>query len=446
MGANLKSRMLTYLFYLKFRPSRITVLSNTMSYLPLTALFVDFDAYFASAEQHFQPHLRGKAVGVAPVLAETSCCIAASYEAKAQGVKTGTRVSDARQLCPGIQIVEAQPSRYVELHHKLVAAVESCIHVEAVLSIDEMWCWLPYNLREPSTTERIAREIKHAIHRDVSPWINASVGVAPNRWLAKMASKMRKPDGLLVIEAHHLPEILYPLDLREMHGVGRAMELRLHANGIHNSRDLCTVTRQKLHTAWGSVEGDRLWFQLRGQEIPDDPAAPQLQRSIGHSHVLPPDKRHPDAALPVLHKLTQKAAQRMRNSGLMAGNVSISLRYLRGGKWDGQLPLDTTDDSLVFARSVAYLWRSRPHHAESLLKVSMVLDHLTHAGNYTPSLFDTPVMPDHPDKREVLNASMDQLVKKFGRQSIYLGGAHNAIDAAPMRISFGHIPDPEVEG
>ncbi len=415
--------------------------------MQLTALFVDFDAYFASAEQHLRPHLRGKAVGVAPILAETSCCIAASYEAKACGIKTGTRVGDARKLCPGIEIVEARPSRYVELHHRLVAAVESCIHVEAVLSIDEMWCWLPYNLREPQTTEKIARSIKRAVSEQVSPWIKASVGVAPNRWLAKMASKMRKPDGLLVIEPHHLPDILYELDLRDMHGVGRAMELRLHAHGIHHSRLLCAATRQQLHNAWGGIGGDQLWMQLRGQEIPD-PATASARRSIGHSHVLPPEKRHPEGALPVLHKLTQKAAQRLRSHGMLACSFQLSLQYLRGGRWEHELMLEATDDSLTLARVAGQLWRQRPHHGESLLKVSMVLARLTHAGNYTPSLFaddGEPSIHSPPKNHQALNESMDRLVRKFGRQSIYLGGAHNAIEAAPMRISFGHIPDLDME-
>lgn len=423
-----------------------------MRKIPLTSLFVDFDAYFASAEQHLHPHLRGRPVGVAPVLAESSCCIAASYEAKARGVKTGTQVSDARTLCPGIKIVEAQPARYIELHHQLVAAVESCIHVEAVLSIDEMHCWLPYNLREPQTTRRIAMAIKQTIHQQVSPWINASVGIAPNRWLAKMASKMRKPNGLLVIEHHQLPDILYELSLRELHGVGQAMELRLHAHGIHDTRTLCTVTKQQLHTAWGSVEGDRLWFQLRGQEIPEDPAT--VQRSISHSHVLPPNKRQPDKALAVIHKLTQKAAQRLRNDSQMTGNIEISLRYLRGGKWSQHQRLEATDDSLVLAQAIAQLWKLRPHHDEHLLKVSMVLNHFTHTENYTPSLFQHPsttptssTSPPPPElnKRQALNTSMDQLVQKFGRQAIYLGGAHTAIDAAPMRISFGHIPNSNIE-
>ncbi|MEJ6570464.1 MAG: hypothetical protein QNL01_14805 [Akkermansiaceae bacterium] len=411
----------------------------------LTSLFVDFDAYFASAEQHLQPHLRGKPVGVAPILAETSCCIAASYEAKAHGIKTGTMVHEARKLCPGIQIVQAQPSKYVELHHRLVAAVETCIHVEAVLSIDEMWCWLPYNLREPKMVEEIGHKIKRAIHDQVSPWIVGSVGAAPNKWLAKMASKMRKPDGLLIIQQDDLPDILHELELRDMHGVGRAMELRLHAHGIHDVHSLCRATQQQLHAAWGGIGGDQLWMQLRGKEIPE---VETIRRSIGHSHVLPPDKRHPDAALSILHKLTQKAAQRLRSHGMMARSFSLSLRYLRGGKWDQEIRLEATDDSLALARSASLLWRERPHHSEPLLKVSMVLGRLTHVDNYTPSLFtDEKEHPVQTEKtnHQVLNESMDKLVQKFGRQSIYIGGAHNAIEAAPMRISFGHIPDLDVE-
>ena len=298
-----------------------------MSYLPLTALFVDFDAYFASAEQHFQPHLRGKAVGVAPVLAETSCCIAASYEAKAQGVKTGTRVSDARQLCPGIQIVEAQPSRYVELHHKLVAAVESCIHVEAVLSIDEMWAWPPFNLREPATVEAIGRRIKETVARDVSPHIKVSVGAGPNRYLAKMASKMRKPDGLFVIEHGSLPGILHELKLRDFTGIAHSMETRLHAGGIHTVAELCAAAKPVLHGVWGGVTGDRLWHLLRGEEIPDLVSA---RKSIGHSHVLPPDSRHPDSAWPILCKLLHKACERLRSHGLVAGSITMQLGFLRG--------------------------------------------------------------------------------------------------------------------
>ncbi|MGJ8678084.1 MAG: DNA polymerase Y family protein [Akkermansiaceae bacterium] len=403
---------------------------------PLTALFVDFDAYFASAEQHLQPYLRGKPVGVAPVMAESTSCIAASYEAKAFGIKTGTRVSDARKMCPGIHIITARPPLYVDLHHRLVAAVESCLHVEAVLSIDEMWCWLPYNLREPEMTLKIAERIRAAIKDQVSPWIHASIGISSNKWLAKMASKMRKPNGLLMIEKHQLPDILYELELRDIHGVGRAMAQRLHTYGIHDVRSLCLATREQLHVAWGGIEGDRLWLQLRGQEVPRQETSRQ---SIGHSHVLSPEKRPASEASAVLHKLTQKAATRLRKHGLLAASYQLSIRYLQGERWEGELLLEPTDDSLVFARTAGLLWKQRPLQSEPLLKISITFSKITSSGNYTPSLF--LAAGKKLSKTVALNQSMDLLVKKFGQKSLYLGGAHNAIESAPARIAFGHIPE-----
>src|SRR6516162_4157558 len=100
--------------------------------------FLDMNSYFASVEQRDLPYLRGRPVAVVPVLAETTSCIAASYEAKRFGVRTGTRVADARRLCPGLHLVEARPRRYVEVHHQLIRAVEACLPVHAVRSIDEM--------------------------------------------------------------------------------------------------------------------------------------------------------------------------------------------------------------------------------------------------------------------------------------------------------------------
>src|SRR5579872_4205664 len=105
-------------------------------------IFLDLNSYFASIEQELRPELRGKPVGVVPVMADTTCCIAASYEAKAFNVRTGTRVGDARVMCPGIEFVEARHEIYVEYHHKIVDAVESCVPVGVVMSIDEMACRL----------------------------------------------------------------------------------------------------------------------------------------------------------------------------------------------------------------------------------------------------------------------------------------------------------------
>ena len=131
--------------------------------MALCSLVVDFNSYFASVEQQLQPGLRGMPVAVVPVMAESTCCIAASYEAKKFGVKTGTKVSDARHLCPGLQIVEARPALYVESHHALVKAVDSCVHVEEIWSIDEMVCELTGKRKQRENACELALKIKKKI-------------------------------------------------------------------------------------------------------------------------------------------------------------------------------------------------------------------------------------------------------------------------------------------
>jgi DNA polymerase-4 len=408
-------------------------------------LFVDCDSYFASVEQHLDGSLRGRPVGVAPVMAESSCCIAASYEAKAFGVKTGTRISEARVLCPGIAIVEAKPAEYVKFHHRVVAAVEDCIHVEAVLSIDEMWAWLPYNLRDPATVATLGKRIKEGVARDVSPVIKVSVGAGPNKYLAKIASKMRKPDGLFIIEHRDLPAVLHALELRDLTGIARSMETRLHAVGIHTVAHLCAVPKPVLRGVWGGVLGDRLWHLLRGDEIPDLVSA---RKSISHSHVLPPDCRPPARAWPILCKLLHKTCERLRAHGLLAGSLTLQLAYLGGPSWTAETPTAETDSTIALLRLLERLWRDRPDPRHPLLQVCVVLTRLCEHGNYTPSLF--PLQGDvattlDPAKHRRLDATLDQLRARYGRRVVYFGSVQEGRDNAPMRISFTHIPDVNLE-
>ncbi|MEM1057605.1 MAG: DNA polymerase, partial [Verrucomicrobiota bacterium] len=177
--------------------------------MPLRSLVIDFNAYFASCEQHWRPELRGRPVAVTPVLTATGCCIAASYDAKAHGVRTGSRVAEARKLCPEIKIVEARPDLYIELHHRLKAVVEDCTHVASVLSIDEIECRLTGKQCRPDEARRLAARIKEAIASRVGPSLGCSIGVAPNALLAKIASKLEKPNGLTLLREEDLPERLY---------------------------------------------------------------------------------------------------------------------------------------------------------------------------------------------------------------------------------------------
>jgi len=409
--------------------------------MSLHSLYVDLNSYFASAEQQLRPELRGKPVGVLPVMADTTCCIAASIDAKRFGIKTGTPVWQARKLCKDIVFVQARPAVYVELHHRIVTAVESCTPVSAVLSIDEMTCDLMGRDREEAHAIALGYQIKQAIYDQVGEVLHSSVGIAPNRFLAKTASNMQKPDGLVVIRQNELPERLYGLKLGALTGIGRAMEPRLNQLGIHSVEQLCNASKDTLRHAWGGIEGERFYARLRGEVVV---SAPTQRSSVGHSHVLAPDLRDPVSALAVLYRLLHKAAMRMRHYGYCAGGLGLHLSYLqvRGSKpahWTDQARFSPHADSLAFNQTLAVLWQRRPPDPAPLLKVGVTLTHLADQDHITRDLFD-------PDNQHAsLNTVLDQINKRYGPNTLYFGGAHSGLGAAPMRIAFSHIPELQVE-
>ena len=399
----------------------------------LRALFIDFNAFFASVEQQERPELRGQPLAVVPMLTDHTSCIAASYEAKAFGVRTGTMVGDARRLCPGLRLIESRTRTYVEYHHRLIAAVESCVHVEHVLSIDEMVAELTGPVRERENAIALAGRIKERIRRQVGEFLRCSIGIAPNPDLAKTATDMQKPDGLVVLEKAELPQRLFALGLRELVGIGPRMEKRLREHGIYTVEQLCTVDRERLRDAWGGIEGERMYDQLRGEPVY---RAATRRTTIGHSHVLSPALRTATGALSVLHRLLQKAAARMRGMHYAAGILGISLRYVGAGRWSDELGLDPTQDRLLLNAALQTLWDRRKHFAADPLAVGVTLSHLVDEGNRTPSLFQAE------QKHLALNHVIDQLNEKIGPQAAYFGSAHEALKAraAPSRIAFSRVP------
>lgn len=409
------------------------------STLPLRALYVDFNAYFASVEQQLRPALRGRPVGILPVLAETTCCIAASYEARAYGIKTGTPAYEARRRCPDIVLLEARPSRYIEMHHRLVAAVASCTPVGQVLSIDEMSCPLMGSERQRERALALADTIKKTIATTVGAYLRSSIGIAPNSFLAKIASNMKKPDGCTVIEAAELPQVLHRLELTDIHGVGRAMESRLQRHGIHTVEQLCAANAAQLRAAWGSIEGERIHQRLRGEELP---VTVSQRASVGHSHVLPPELRTESAAYSVLHRLLQKAATRLRSYPLITGNLQIRVSFRQYGEnrdWRVDQPVDPTADTRTLLHALDVLWRKRPRTRAEPVAVGVALTRLDSVDHQSLSLFGNPAAAAQ------LNHVIDAVSQRYGRKSLYFGGAHAALTTTPLRIAFQHIPDLEVE-
>lgn len=403
--------------------------------MSLRYLFIDMNAYFASVEQHDNPSLRGKPVAVAPVLAETSCCIAASYEAKKWGVKTGTGVREARQLCPGLIVVQAHPRRYVELHHQIVEAVESILHVEKVMSVDEMACRLLGEERDPSRARNLALDIKAQIQNKLGKTLRCSIGIGPNVMLAKVAADMQKPDGLTIIEKQELPGRLESLDLEDLPGIGKRMRKRLNKQGLVSIRQLCQLSRRELCLLWGSsVLGSRWYYALRGEDIAE---VPTRRSSVGHSHVLPPQLRCDTDAWAVLQRMLYKAATRLRHDHLKARSITVHLDFLGQEGWGLRRRIDPTADTPTLLKQLHHLYWRKP--AGKILKVGVVLGDVVDARQIPEHLF--------PQDRHLLALShaMDEVNQKFGIQGAYFGGLHNVLQRAPMRIAFNRIPNVALE-
>jgi len=418
----------------------------------LNWLFVDMNSYFASVEQDARPELRGCPVGIVPMMADTTCCIAASYEAKACGVKTGTIVAEAKRMCPGIVLVEARHELYVQYHHRIVEAVESCVPVTAVLSIDEMACRLIGRERPLMVALELGRRVKARIKEQVGPMIRSSVGLATNRYLAKVAGDMEKPDGLVALPLDILPEALRQLTLRDLPGIGARTEKRLNERGIRTMDELLALDCEDAGKVWGSVLGERLWHWLRGEDF--EAAETEHMKSLSHQHVLAPDMRTPEKAWAVAHKLLHKAAMRLRSGGLWASSIGLSIGFAvpRGENtpvsrfgvptrgWKAELRLTETQDNQTFIAAMTRLWADKPAGQEyehpyfiGVHLNGLVPDHL-----HTLNLFDSL---EGEQSRSRLQAAMDALNQKYGLSTLAPATMLTAFKAAPTRIAFHSIPE-----
>lgn len=406
--------------------------------MALRTLAVDFNCFFAACEAAEQPRLRGRPVGIVPVLADSSCIIAASYPARARRVRTGTGVAEAKRRCPDIQLVEARPRVYIDYHHRLLEVIGRCLPITAVRSIDEVECALTRTFAAPARALGVAREIKARVRREISPVLTSSIGIAPNWFLAKLASDMQKPDGLTVLDDADIPQRLLALPIDAFLGVGPRMGEHLRAAGIDTVARLYAASRARLRGIWGGVEGERIHGRLRGRDIP----GPEPQRkSIGHSHVLPPALRSPARAHAVLHRLLQKAAMRLRHAGCYAAGLAAGISCRDGFRWSGELKLTETRDTLELTAALQQLLGQPGARHPGPVQVTVTLTRLRPPQGYTPELFDRP----QREARERLCAAVDLVNRTFGHGSAYFGGAHGATANAPMRISFTCIPDPNIE-
>jgi DNA polymerase-4 len=405
-------------------------------------LFIDFNSYFASVEQQEQPRLRGRPVVVAPVMTESTCAIAASHEARQCGIRTGTPVREAKRLCPELIVVPARHDVYVTYHHRLIEEIERHIPVSKVWSIDEMACRLDRTEQTPEAATALARRIKAGIAAHIGPYVKGSIGIAPSSLLAKIATDLQKPDGLVVLSEADLPGPLLALRLTDLPGIGERMQRRLARAGIDTVARLWSLSPKHARAIWGSVGGERFWYALHGFDIPDLPTSRSL---IGHSRVLDPGSRAAPKARLVARTLAMKAAFRLRHYGLAAGGFMLA-----GDKWEKgwavHVRFSPTRDSFAFLHCLDALWPDLLKQAggrASFRHVQVGLFDLVAVSQRQHDLF---LRADHKTSRahrfEDLWGTIDRLNVKYGREALTLASQLGQnLQYAGTKIAFNRVPD-----
>jgi len=408
-------------------PPLTSSLSKT---LKLKWLFADLNSYFASCEQQENPELRGKPVAVAPLISNSTCAIAASYEAKAFGIKTGTNIGEAKRLCPSLKVVQSQPKLYVEYHHKILNAIESIIPVEHVMSIDEVACILDRSEQTSEAIIKLSAEIKRVVRVKVGECLTLSIGAASNKLLAKLASDMQKPDGLTILEPENMPHKIMHLKIQDICGIGVNMTDRLNKAGISTMHELWDADARKLERAWGGVLGKRFHALLHGEDLP---SLPRQKRSLGHEHVLAPEQRSLDKAKTVLQELLIKVALRLRQENLYCQRLVVNVKWTNDeGYWSEDRTFTESQDNLLLGRVFLEIWKKAPK--KKPLRVGVSLTDLVYASQHQADLFDKP-------QNETLTKAIDVLNEKFGKGSVGFGLATSSAKKLTSKIAFQRVPD-----
>lgn len=295
-------------------------------------LFIDLNSCFATIEQQARPMLRGRPVAVTNRIVPNSCIITASYEAKTKGVKVGMRRVEAEALCPGIVFVESEPSKYIYVHKKLKQIMEGYSARVEMKSIDEGIIDLaqsPMRIKARSPVE-VAGELKERLKLEVGCCMRSNVGLASNRFLAKLAGGLHKPDGLDVITAENQREIFCELELTDLPGINVRLERRLKAYGIDTPVKFMDATEEVLkRQIFRSIDGVKWYKRLRGIEVDDMVSS---IKSVGRQFVLESSTLSREEVWVRLAHLVEDVGYRLRSKRLYARGV-----YIWGVRHDGKV-------------------------------------------------------------------------------------------------------------
>ena len=398
-------------------------------------MHVDINSCFATIEQQANPLLRGKPLVVAAFPTPRGCILAASIEAKKFGIKTGMRVFEGKALYPKLVVLPPDPWKYRSIHLRLRNLIAEYTNDFSPKSIDEFVLNMSdYLALKANPLKAVAREIKQRIKNEIGEWITVSIGIAPNRYLAKIAAGLHKPDGLDEINRNNFLEIYSSLKLTDLTGIKERNAIRLGSVGIKNVLDFYEAPIWKLKAAFRSIAA-RYWHaRLRGYEVDD---VEFERRSYGNSIAIGAKVVSAEEIAPILSNLVEKMSARMRAAGYLAHGVHLFVSYKDGTHWHhGELTGRELFDSRDIFKCALRIASCHPF-GKPVRNIAVSVFDLAAAENLQLDFFE------NIEKKESLIKTADSINKCYGDFTIkpgrMLAGRQKVLD----RIAFGGIKELE---
>ncbi len=394
-------------------------------------LLVDMDAFFASVEQAHHPHLRGKPVIVCGDPDRRGVVTAASYEARPFGVHAGMPLAEAKRLCPQAEYVEGNPRKYVEKSLEILEILLSVTPDVEPFSVDEAFLDLG-KLGDRAATREAAIAIARGIQQRIADehGLGASIGIGPNKLIAKMGSGVNKPRGLTFLDEEGFRQLFWPQEVQALWGVGPKMAGHLNGLGIRTVGDLGRARPEMLEQAFG-VTGPHLREAAWGHD--QTPVIPYHEgvdpKSMGHEVTLPEDCRDAEFLEGTLLRLADQVARRLRGDAFAGRTVTVKLRDHRFRTITRQRALPVAvDEHLGIFEVARALWRAN-WHGEPLRLLGISVSALEKKGEGEQTeLFA------RDERSRTLQAALDKVRDKLGEASVVPAGS------LMHRRAIGHVP------
>lgn len=381
-------------------------------------LHIDMDAFFSQIEELANPRLKGKPVIICGEPHSRSVVSTASYEARKFGLKSGMAVGLAKKLCPQGIYVGGNPQKYVYTSVQILKLLKESTSLVEPFSVDE--AFLEFEDLDMGEATAVARDIKKKVRSRFG--LTGSIGIAANKFVAKMASGLHKPDGLTVIGEGEFLKVFGDKPVSELWGVGEKTGEKLNRLGIMKIHDLAIYPEGKLKAVFG-VYGGYLWAVANG--VDDSPVVPYYEgvppKSMGHEYTLPDDVSDPERLLSILLRLSEKVARRLRREGYLCDTVTVKIRDKRFNTITRQRKIEhhIDRDDLIYITARRLFRDNHRGEALRLLGVSA-------SGLVRRSEACSEPMFNQDRKYDLFIRTMDSIRDKFGERSIRRGAGISA--------------------